>query len=36
MTIEEAKEVFINRGFVNGIFDGDKWRESEGKDADSN
>lgn len=28
MTFEEAKEVFINRGFVNGIFNGDKWRES--------
>ena len=32
MTIEEAKEVFINRGYVNvkggTIFDGDKWRQS--------
>lgn len=28
MTIEEAKEIFINRGFVNGLFDGDKWRQS--------
>ena len=28
MTNEEAKEVFLNRGFVNGIFDGDKWRQS--------
>lgn len=28
MTREEAKEIFLNRGFVNGIFDGDKWRES--------
>lgn len=28
MTKEEAKEVFLNRGFVNGFFDGDKWRES--------
>ena len=28
MTREEAKEVFLNRGFVNGYFDGDKWRES--------
>lgn len=32
MTREEAKEVFINRGYVNvkggTIFDGDKWRQS--------
>jgi hypothetical protein len=28
MTREEAKEIFLNRGFVNGLFDGDKWRES--------
>jgi len=28
MTKEEAKEIFINRGFVNGLFDGDKWRQS--------
>ena len=28
MTKEEAKEVFLNRGFVNGIFDGDMWRKS--------
>ena len=28
MTREEAKEVFLNRGFVNGLFDGDKWRQS--------
>lgn len=28
MTIKEAKEVFVNRGFINGVFDGDKWRES--------
>ena len=32
MTREEAKDVFLNRGYVkvNGgeIFDGDKWRES--------
>ena len=28
MTREEAKEVFLNRGFINGIFDGDKWRQS--------
>ena len=28
MTKEEAKEIFLNRGFVNGVFDGDKWRQS--------
>lgn len=28
MTIKEAKEIFLNRGFVNGLFDGDKWRQS--------
>ena len=28
MTREEAKEVFLNRGYVNGFFDGDKWRQS--------
>lgn len=28
MTKKEAKKVFINRGFVNGLYDGDKWRES--------
>ena len=28
MTKEEAKQIFLNRGFVNGIFDGDKWREA--------
>lgn len=28
MTHEEAKQVFLDRGFVNGIFDGDKWRQS--------
>lgn len=28
MTREEAKQVFLDRGFVNGIFDGDKWRQS--------
>ena len=28
MTNEEAKEIFLNRGFVNGLFDGDKWRQS--------
>lgn len=24
----EAKEVFLNRGFIDGIYDGDKWREA--------
>ena len=28
MTNEEAREIFLNRGFVNGLFDGDKWRQS--------
>lgn len=28
MELSEAKEIFLNRGFVNGIFDGDKWRQS--------
>lgn len=28
MTREEAREIFLNRGFVNGLFDGDKWRQS--------
>ena len=28
MTREEAKEVFLNRGFIDGIYDGDKWREA--------
>lgn len=32
MTIEEAKEVFLNRGYIQvkggRIYDGDKWRES--------
>lgn len=28
MTKEEAKEIFLNRGFVNGFFDGNKWRQS--------
>jgi len=28
MTYKEAKEIFLNRGFVNGLFDGDKWRQS--------
>lgn len=31
MTFTEAKEIFLNRGFVkvegNYIFDGDKWRQ---------
>ncbi len=28
MTKEEAKEIFLNRGLVNGIFDGNKWRQA--------
>ena len=28
MTLDEAKQIFLDRGFVNGIFDGNKWRES--------
>ena len=32
MTKEEAKQIFLNRGFVEvdggSIFDGDKWREA--------
>lgn len=28
MTREEAKQIFLDRGFVNGKFDGDKWREA--------
>ena len=28
MTREEAREVFLNRGFVNGLFNGDKWRDA--------
>ena len=28
MTREEAKEIFLNRGFINGIYDGNKWREA--------
>ena len=28
MTNEEAKQIFLDRGFVNGVFDGNKWRES--------
>ena len=28
MTNEEAKQIFLDRGFVNGIFDGNKWRET--------
>ena len=26
MTIKEAFEVIVNRGYVNGVFDGSKWR----------
>lgn len=28
MTREEAKQIFLDRGFVNGVFDGNKWKES--------
>lgn len=28
MTRKEAKEIFLNRGFIDGIYDGDKWREA--------
>ena len=28
MTREEAKKVFLNRGFIDGIYNGDKWREA--------
>lgn len=28
MTREEAKEIFLNRGYIGGIYDGDKWREA--------
>jgi hypothetical protein len=28
MTREEAKEVFLNRGIIDGIYNGDKWREA--------
>lgn len=28
MTREEAKEVFLNRGFIDGIYNGNKWREA--------
>ena len=28
MTREEAKEIFLNRGFIDGIHDGNKWRDA--------
>ena len=28
MLREEAKEIFLNRGFIDGIYDGNKWREA--------
>ena len=28
MTIDEAKKIFLDRGFIDGIYDGDKWREA--------
>ncbi len=28
MSREEAKEIFLNRGFFDGVYDGDKWREA--------
>lgn len=28
MTTEEAKEIFLNRGYVDGIYDSDKWRDA--------
>ena len=28
MTRKEAKEIFLNRGFIDGIYDGNKWREA--------
>ena len=28
MTREEAKEIFLNRGFIDGVYYGDKWREA--------
>ena len=28
MTREEAKEIFLNRGFIDGVYDGNKWREA--------
>ena len=28
MTREEAKEIFLNRGYIDGVYDGNKWREA--------
>ena len=28
MSREEAKEIFLNRGFIDGIYDGNKWRDA--------
>ena len=28
MTRKEAKEIFLNRGFIDGIYDGNKWRDA--------
>lgn len=28
MIREEAKEIFLNRGFIDGVYDGNKWREA--------
>ncbi len=28
MTKEEAKEIFLNRGYIDGIYDGNKWRDA--------
>ena len=28
MIREEAKEIFLNRGFIDGVYDGGKWREA--------
>ena len=28
MTREQAKEIFLNRGFIDGVYDGNKWRDA--------
>lgn len=28
MTREEAKKIFLNRGSIDGVFDGNKWRDA--------
>jgi len=28
MTIDEAKKIFLDRGFIDGVYDGNKWREA--------